>query len=153
MDTSFTWLLWRLIEPSSAPHIVNEWISLLFCCCCSAYLKSCKHLTNRTTPLICHSKGHGVKKWIKVVCVFSVQIRKRLMVSDKGQLEWKKMYFKLCRCYPVREQYSETLHFCTHCHILFWKVALGTLQNLSFHHHSLFRSLSRVLSLSQFIYK
>lgn len=49
------------------------------------------------------------------------QIRKRLMVSDKGQLEWKKMYFKLCRCYPVREQYSETLHFCTHCHILFWK--------------------------------
>lgn len=49
------------------------------------------------------------------------QIRKRLMVSDKGQLEWKKMYFKLCRCYPVREQYSETLQFCTHCHILFWK--------------------------------
>jgi len=49
------------------------------------------------------------------------QIRKRLMVSDKGQLEWKKMYFKLCRCYPHREQYSDTLHFCTHCHILFWK--------------------------------
>uniref|UniRef100_A0A8C7GCM6 F-box only protein 32 n=1 Tax=Oncorhynchus kisutch TaxID=8019 RepID=A0A8C7GCM6_ONCKI len=62
------------------------------------------------------------------------QIRKRLMVSDKGQLEWKKMYFKLCRCYPVREQYSETLQFCTHCHILFWKVVLGTLQHLSFHH-------------------
>uniref|UniRef100_A0A674APX7 F-box protein 32 n=1 Tax=Salmo trutta TaxID=8032 RepID=A0A674APX7_SALTR len=60
-------------------------------------------------------------KGICCVCVFSVQIRKRLMVSDKGQLEWKKMYFKLCRCYPVREQYSETLHFCTHCHILFWK--------------------------------
>lgn len=44
------------------------------------------------------------------------------MVSDKGQLEWKKMYFKLSRCYPRREQYSDTLHFCTHCHILFWKV-------------------------------
>ncbi|KAM6968221.1 F-box only protein 32 [Aplochiton taeniatus] len=49
------------------------------------------------------------------------QIRRRLMVSENGHLEWKKMYFKLCRCYPRREQYSDTLHFCTHCHILFWK--------------------------------
>ncbi|XP_061920294.1 F-box only protein 32-like [Entelurus aequoreus] len=49
------------------------------------------------------------------------QIRKRLIVSDKGLLEWKKMYFKLSRCYPHREQYSDTLHFCSHCHILFWK--------------------------------
>ncbi|XP_032414907.1 F-box only protein 32 isoform X1 [Xiphophorus hellerii] len=49
------------------------------------------------------------------------QIRKRLMVSEKGHLEWKKMYFKLSRCYPHREQYSDTLHLCTHCHILFWK--------------------------------
>lgn len=56
-------------------------------------------------------------------CAFpALQIRKRLMVSDKGHLEWKKMYFKLSRCYPHREQYSDTLHFCTHCHILFWKV-------------------------------
>lgn len=52
----------------------------------------------------------------------SSQIRKRLIVSDKGQLEWKKMYFKLCRCYPHKEQYTDTLQFCTHCHILFWKV-------------------------------
>ncbi|KAG9339377.1 hypothetical protein JZ751_023770 [Albula glossodonta] len=49
------------------------------------------------------------------------QIRKRLILSDKGHLEWKKMYFKLCRCYPRKEQYSDTLQFCTHCHILFWK--------------------------------
>ncbi|XP_076136094.1 F-box only protein 32 [Alosa pseudoharengus] len=49
------------------------------------------------------------------------QIRKRLMVSDKGHLEWKKMYFKMSRCYPHKEQYSDTLQFCTHCHILFWK--------------------------------
>uniref|UniRef100_A0A673J7Z0 F-box only protein 32-like n=1 Tax=Sinocyclocheilus rhinocerous TaxID=307959 RepID=A0A673J7Z0_9TELE len=48
-------------------------------------------------------------------------IRKRLMMSEKGHLEWKKMYFKLCRCYPHKEQYSDTLQFCTHCHILFWK--------------------------------
>uniref|UniRef100_W5MV17 F-box only protein 32 n=1 Tax=Lepisosteus oculatus TaxID=7918 RepID=W5MV17_LEPOC len=49
------------------------------------------------------------------------QIRKRLIMSDKGHLDWKKMYFKLSRCYPRKEQYSDTLQFCTHCHILFWK--------------------------------
>lgn len=57
------------------------------------------------------------------LCAPLPQIRKRLMVSDKGHLEWKKMYFKLSRCYPHREQYSDTLHLCTHCHILFWRVA------------------------------
>lgn len=46
------------------------------------------------------------------------------MVCEKGHLEWKKMYFKLSRCYPHREQYSDTLHLCTHCHILFWKVSV-----------------------------
>ncbi|XP_075070132.1 F-box only protein 32 [Mixophyes fleayi] len=49
------------------------------------------------------------------------QIRKRLILSDKGQLDWKKMYFKLIRCYPRREQYGDTLQFCRHCHILSWK--------------------------------
>lgn len=62
------------------------------------------------------SLGHVLKS------VILLQIRKRLMVSDKGHLEWKKMYFKLSRCYPHREEYSDTLHFCSHCHILFWKV-------------------------------
>ncbi|NIG59395.1 Muscle atrophy F-box protein [Pontoporia blainvillei] len=32
------------------------------------------------------------------------QIRKRLILSDKGQLDWKVMYFKLVRCYPRKEQ-------------------------------------------------
>ncbi|KAG8441617.1 hypothetical protein GDO86_010705 [Hymenochirus boettgeri] len=50
------------------------------------------------------------------------QICKRLILSDKGQLDWKKMYFKLVRCYPRKEQYGETLQFCRHCHILSWKV-------------------------------
>lgn len=49
------------------------------------------------------------------------QIRKRLIMSDKGHLDWKKMYFKLVRCYPRREQYGDTLQFCRHCHILSWK--------------------------------
>ncbi|XP_073086209.1 F-box only protein 32 isoform X3 [Manis javanica] len=50
-----------------------------------------------------------------------LQIRKRLILSDKGQLDWKKMYFKLVRCYPRREQYGDTLQLCKHCHILSWK--------------------------------
>ncbi|GCB74189.1 F-box only protein 32 isoform X1 [Scyliorhinus torazame] len=49
------------------------------------------------------------------------QIRKRLILSEKGHLDWKKMYFKLGRCYPKKEQYGDTLQFCRHCHILFWK--------------------------------
>ncbi|KAJ7395161.1 F-box only protein 32 [Pitangus sulphuratus] len=52
------------------------------------------------------------------------QIRKRLILSDKGQLDWKKMYFKLIRCYPRKEQYGDTLQLCRHCHILSWKVQL-----------------------------
>ncbi|TRZ22325.1 hypothetical protein HGM15179_004786 [Zosterops borbonicus] len=51
------------------------------------------------------------------------QIRKRLILSDKGQLDWKKMYFKLIRCYPRKEQYGDTLQLCRHCHILSWKCA------------------------------
>lgn len=54
--------------------------------------------------------------------LFFFQIRKRLILSDKGQLDWKKMYFKLIRCYPRKEQYGDTLQLCRHCHILSWKV-------------------------------
>ncbi|XP_018123743.1 F-box only protein 32 [Xenopus laevis] len=49
------------------------------------------------------------------------QIRKRLILSDKGHLDWKKMYFKLVRCYPKREQYGQNLQLCRHCHILSWE--------------------------------
>ncbi|XP_042317814.1 F-box only protein 32 [Sceloporus undulatus] len=49
------------------------------------------------------------------------QIRKRLILSDKGHLDWKKMYFKLVKCYPRKEQYGDTLQLCRHCHILSWK--------------------------------
>ena len=114
-------------------HLVSVWLRIL------------SPLTLVESPSLCEVGDRGVKDilmwaWIKVdisdyfslpglclkVCVpllfLLLQIRKRLMVSDKGHLEWKKMYFKLSRCYPHREEYSDTLHFCTHCHILFWKV-------------------------------
>ncbi|XP_061110938.1 F-box only protein 32-like isoform X2 [Conger conger] len=49
------------------------------------------------------------------------QIHKHLLLSERGQLEWKRMYYKLCCCFPHEEQYSDTPQFCTHCYILFWK--------------------------------
>lgn len=35
------------------------------------------------------------------------------------------MYFALQKHYPPREQYGDTLHFCRHCSILFWKVTIS----------------------------
>uniref|UniRef100_A0A8C7AXH2 F-box protein 25 n=1 Tax=Neovison vison TaxID=452646 RepID=A0A8C7AXH2_NEOVI len=46
---------------------------------------------------------------------------RHLIVSEKGHVEWKLMYFALQKHYPPREQYGDTLHFCRHCSILFWK--------------------------------
>ncbi|XP_043413109.1 F-box only protein 25 isoform X9 [Prionailurus bengalensis] len=49
------------------------------------------------------------------------QFCRHLIVSEKGHVEWKLMYFVLEKHYPTREQYGDTLHFCRHCSILFWK--------------------------------
>ena len=35
------------------------------------------------------------------------------------------MYFALQKHYPTKEQYGDTLHFCRHCSILFWKVRIA----------------------------
>lgn len=53
------------------------------------------------------------------------QFCRHLIVSEKGHVEWKLMYFALQKHYPPREQYGDTLHFCRHCSILFWKVKRG----------------------------
>ena len=52
------------------------------------------------------------------------QFCRHLILSEKGRVEWKLTYFALRKCYPTREQYGDTLHFCRHCSILFWKVAV-----------------------------
>ncbi|XP_023584077.1 F-box only protein 25 isoform X3 [Trichechus manatus latirostris] len=46
---------------------------------------------------------------------------RHLIISEKGHIEWKLMYFALQKYYPTKEQYGDTLHFCRHCSILFWK--------------------------------
>ncbi|EMP34782.1 F-box only protein 25 [Chelonia mydas] len=51
------------------------------------------------------------------------QFCRHLILSEKGHIDWKLMYFALQKCYPIKEQYGDTLHFCRHCSILFWKDA------------------------------
>ncbi|XP_075717273.1 F-box only protein 25 [Rhinoderma darwinii] len=46
---------------------------------------------------------------------------KDLIFTENGHIDWKLMFFKLEKYYPKREQYGDTLHFCRHCSILFWK--------------------------------
>ncbi|XP_068136479.1 F-box only protein 25 isoform X2 [Hyperolius riggenbachi] len=46
---------------------------------------------------------------------------KHLVLTDNGLVDWKGMFFRLQKHYPKREQYGDTLHFCRHCSILFWK--------------------------------
>ncbi|XP_041108541.1 F-box only protein 25 isoform X2 [Polyodon spathula] len=46
---------------------------------------------------------------------------RHLMLSEKEHVDWKLMYFTLQKYYPKKEQYGDTLQFCRHCSILFWK--------------------------------
>ncbi|KAI1901684.1 hypothetical protein AGOR_G00036930 [Albula goreensis] len=75
---------------------------------------------------VCPDLRTLTEDWLlwKKLCQYhftDLQIHKHLMVSERGHLEWKRMYFKLCRCYSRKEQYSDSLQLCTHCLILFWK--------------------------------
>ncbi|XP_069091934.1 F-box only protein 25 isoform X1 [Pleurodeles waltl] len=49
------------------------------------------------------------------------QFCRHLILSENGHIDWKQMYFALEKYYPKKEQYGDTLHFCRHCSILFWK--------------------------------
>lgn len=51
-----------------------------------------------------------------------------LVLTTSDKVDWKLMYFTLKKHYPVREQYGDTLHFCKHCSVLFWKVNKTHLQ-------------------------
>lgn len=53
---------------------------------------------------------------------FHVQFCRNLVLTKSDNVDWKLMYFTLKKHYPTKEQYGDTLHFCKHCSILFWKV-------------------------------
>ncbi|XP_071388374.1 F-box only protein 25 isoform X2 [Centroberyx affinis] len=63
------------------------------------------------------------KLW-KKLCQFHFsekQYCRNLVLTESDNVDWKLMYFTLQKYYPKREQYGDTLHFCKHCSILFWK--------------------------------
>ncbi|XP_056150549.1 F-box only protein 25 isoform X2 [Lampris incognitus] len=60
----------------------------------------------------------------KKLCHFHFSDSQRsnnLVMTESDNVDWKLMYFNLQKHYPKREQYGDTLHYCKHCHILFWK--------------------------------
>ncbi|KAJ8270522.1 hypothetical protein GJAV_G00115910 [Gymnothorax javanicus] len=70
-----------------------------------------------------HMLSEDRQLW-KKLCQFHFaekQFCRHLNLSEKGHVDWKLMYFTLRKYYPIREQYGDTLHFCRHCSVLFWK--------------------------------
>ncbi|XP_040822762.1 F-box only protein 25 isoform X3 [Ochotona curzoniae] len=76
----------------------------------------------QVTPTL-HVLSEDRQLW-KKLCLYHFaekQFCRHLILSEKGHVEWKLTYFALEKHYPTREQYGDTLHFCRHCSILFWK--------------------------------
>ncbi|XP_056420037.1 F-box only protein 25 isoform X3 [Hyla sarda] len=71
-----------------------------------------------------HILSEDLHLW-KVLCKYHFSEKmfcKDLIFTENGHIDWKLMFFTLEKYYPKREQYGDTLHFCRHCSILFWKV-------------------------------
>ncbi|TSP79433.1 F-box only protein 25 [Bagarius yarrelli] len=67
----------------------------------------------QATPTL-HMLSEDRQLW-KKLCQF------HFAEKQKGHVDWKLMFFTLQKYYPKKEQYGDTLHFCRHCSILFWK--------------------------------
>uniref|UniRef100_A0A3Q3G4P7 F-box only protein 25 n=1 Tax=Labrus bergylta TaxID=56723 RepID=A0A3Q3G4P7_9LABR len=79
------------------------------------------NLGQATPTLHCLSENRVL--W-KKLCHFHFsdkQYCRNLVLTKSGVVDWKLMYFTLQKHYPMKEQYGDTLHFCKHCSILFWK--------------------------------
>ncbi|KAK7129200.1 hypothetical protein R3I94_017424 [Phoxinus phoxinus] len=75
----------------------------------------------KATPAL-HVLSEDRQLW-KKLCQFHFaekQFCRHLILSEKGHVDWKLMFFTLQKYYPQREQYGDTLQFCRHCSILFW---------------------------------
>uniref|UniRef100_H2MFI9 F-box only protein 25 n=1 Tax=Oryzias latipes TaxID=8090 RepID=H2MFI9_ORYLA len=60
----------------------------------------------------------------KKLCLFHFSDKlfcRNLVINKNDNVDWKLMYYSLLKHYPMKEQYGDTLHFCKHCSILFWK--------------------------------
>ncbi|KAM3861360.1 F-box only protein 25 [Diretmus argenteus] len=70
-----------------------------------------------------HMLSEDRKLW-KQLCHFHFsekQLSNNVVLTESNNVDWKVMYFNLHKYYPKREQYGDTLHFCKHCKVLFWK--------------------------------
>ncbi|XP_049612224.1 F-box only protein 25 [Syngnathus scovelli] len=71
-----------------------------------------------------HVLSENRKLW-KRLCHFHFSDKphpsRHLVLTKSDGVDWKLMYFTLHKRYPVKEQYGDTLHFCRHCSVLFWK--------------------------------
>ncbi|XP_022624741.1 F-box only protein 25 isoform X3 [Seriola dumerili] len=76
----------------------------------------------QATPTL-HILSENRTLW-KRLCHFHFsdkQFCRNLVLTKSDNVDWKLMYFTLQKHYPMKEQYGDTLHFCKHCSILFWK--------------------------------
>ncbi|XP_003449902.1 F-box only protein 25 isoform X1 [Oreochromis niloticus] len=76
----------------------------------------------QATPTL-HILSENNTLW-KKLCHFHFSDRpfcRTLAITKNDNVDWKLMYFTLQKHYPMKEQYGDTLHFCKHCSILFWK--------------------------------
>uniref|UniRef100_A0A3Q3FR57 F-box only protein 25 n=1 Tax=Kryptolebias marmoratus TaxID=37003 RepID=A0A3Q3FR57_KRYMA len=76
----------------------------------------------QATPTL-HSLSENKTLW-KKLCHFHFSDKpfcRNLVLAKNDNVDWKLMYFTLQKHYPMKEQYGDTLHFCKHCSILFWK--------------------------------
>ncbi|KAJ3607070.1 hypothetical protein NHX12_026585 [Muraenolepis orangiensis] len=76
----------------------------------------------RATPTL-HALSENRNLW-KKLCLFHFSERQFSMnmeLTESGGVDWKRLYITLRKHNPQREHYGDTLHFCRHCSILFWK--------------------------------
>ncbi|KAG7272035.1 hypothetical protein CRUP_030139 [Coryphaenoides rupestris] len=76
----------------------------------------------QATPTL-HILSENKNLW-KKLCLFHFSERQFSMnmgLTASGSVDWKGLYFTLQKHHPQREHYGDTLHFCRHCSILFWK--------------------------------
>ncbi|MEQ2244881.1 F-box only protein 25, partial [Ilyodon furcidens] len=76
----------------------------------------------QATPTL-HVLSENRTLW-KKLCQFHFSDKpfcRNLGLTRADNVDWKLMYFTLQKHYPMKEQYGDTLHFCKHCSILFWK--------------------------------
>ncbi|KAM3679101.1 F-box only protein 32 isoform X2 [Ammospiza nelsoni] len=111
----------KVLEDQQNIRLIRELLQTLYTSLCTLVQRVGKSVLVGNINMWVH-RMESILHWQQQLNNIQItRIRKRLILSDKGQLDWKKMYFKLIRCYPRKEQYGDTLQLCRHCHILSWK--------------------------------